>query len=93
MIVVYVVVTICFGLLVLLQSYPDVVEDWLDRLVSGIDRWLDERADAAQSRLRERIERVEQRIVHLDEEQAVLRWLQVALVTLPIGESGRHEVQ
>ncbi len=93
MMLVYVVVTICFGLLVLLQSYPNVVEDWLDRLVSNLDRWLDERADAAQSRLRERIERVEQRIVHLDEEQAALRWLQLALVTLPIGESGRQGVQ
>ena len=90
---VYVTVTICYGLLVLLQSYPDVVEDWLDRLVSGIDSWLDQRADAAQSRLRERIERVEQRIAHLDEEQVALRWLQLALVTLPIGESGRQGVQ
>ena len=93
MMLVYVVITICSGLLVLLQSYPDVVEDWLDRLVSAIDQWLDQRADAAQSRLRGRIEQVERRLAQLDEERVALRWLQLALVTLPIGESGRHEVQ
>ncbi len=82
MILVYIAITICLGLLVLLQSYPDVVENWLDRLLSEID----ERADAAQSRLRGQVERVEQRIAKLDDEQAALRWLQVALVTLPIDE-------
>ncbi len=90
MILVTNILTIILMLLVFAWCYPTVVETWIDSLFSGIERWLDRRADAAQSRLRERLDQVERQIAQCDEERAVLRWLQVVLVTLPVDNPGRQ---
>jgi DNA-binding transcriptional MerR regulator len=86
MIVIYITLIISYGALVLVRYYPLALAAWLEALVDVVDQWLEDEAEAAERRLREKLARVEQRIRELDEERAVLRWLQLALLTFPFGE-------
>ncbi len=77
-------VVIFVGLFVtLLRCYPLAVAAWVDALFVAVDSWFDDKADAAQSRRRERVAELEHQIAQWDEQQAVLRWMQVVLLSSP----------
>jgi hypothetical protein len=86
MILVSYAVIIAGALVFLMRWYPLAIAAWLDLLVGVLERYVVHMGDAAQARHRDQFRSVEARVGRLEDERAALRWLQVALVTLPLGE-------
>ncbi len=86
MIVVYNVVIIVALTVTLVRCYPEAVSAWIASLFVALDEWLDRQADATLNRRRERAEQLERQIAQWDEQRAVLRWMQVVLLTSSVAE-------